>query len=106
MGGSYRSYRTYRAYRTYKIQCVNCPKCGHVAAFGAEECERCGVIFSRVRVPRRYELEDEVVRDGRMGPAEWKILGGGLAAAILVYAIPFTRFVFSAIVTLFHEFGH
>jgi hypothetical protein len=84
---------------------MDCPKCGHAAAFGALECERCGVIFSRavlrVRAPRA-----EVVEDGRIGPTEWKILGFGLGAAILVYAIPFTRFVFSAIVTLFHEFGH
>lgn len=42
----------------------------------------------------------------RAGRAEWRILGIGLAAAIVVYAIPFTRFVFSAIVTLFHELGH
>lgn len=34
------------------------------------------------------------------------ILGSGLAAAILVYAFPLTRFILSALVTLFHEFGH
>ena len=30
----------------------------------------------------------------------------GFGIAVLVYAIPFTRAVFSALVTLFHEFGH
>jgi len=55
----------------------------------------------------RAELEDEErVEDGRIGKRELKILGFGLMAAILVYALPFTRFVFSTLVTLFHEFGH
>src|SRR6185436_7236980 len=56
--------------------------------------------------PRPYVLEEERIEDGRIGASELKILGFGLAAAIIVYVIPFTRFVFSAIVTLFHEFGH
>ncbi len=48
----------------------------------------------------------EVV-DGQIGrSAELQVLGIGLALAIVVYAIPFTRFVFSALVTLFHELGH
>ena len=90
---------------------MDCPKCGHEAPDGALECERCGVILandslSRTPLPRPYVIEEERVADGRMGPAEWKILGFGLIAAIVAYAIPFTRFVFSAIVTLFHEFGH
>ncbi|HVE72866.1 MAG TPA: hypothetical protein VNI54_15980 [Thermoanaerobaculia bacterium] len=90
---------------------MDCPKCGHPAFPGALECERCGVIFSkasqwRTPVPRSYVIEEERVGDGRMGPAEWKILGFGLIAAIAVYAIPFTRMIFSAIVTLFHELGH
>jgi hypothetical protein len=50
--------------------------------------------------------EEERVADGRLGPAEWKILGFGLGAAVLAYALPITRFVFSALVTLFHELGH
>ena len=50
--------------------------------------------------------EEERVADGRLGAAEWKILGFGLGAAVLAYALPFTRAVFSALVTLFHELGH
>jgi hypothetical protein len=46
------------------------------------------------------------MEDGRIGAREAKSLGIGLGAAILVYALPFTRFVFSALVTLFHELGH
>lgn len=30
----------------------------------------------------------------------------GFIAALIVYVVPFTRFVLSALVTLFHEFGH
>lgn len=90
---------------------MDCPKCGQPAAFGALECERCGVIFSkashsRTAIPRPYVVEEERIADGRIGAHEWKILGFGLIAAILAYALPLTRFVFSAIVTLFHEFGH
>lgn len=88
---------------------MDCPKCGHEAPFGALECERCGVIFSKAShahtpLPRIYE-EDRVV-DGRIGAGEWRVLAFGLLMAVAVYLVPFTRFVFSAIVTLFHEFGH
>lgn len=90
---------------------MDCPKCGFEAARGATECERCGVIFSKAtRVPapvvRPYVIEEDRIEDGRVGATEWKIMGFGLAAAIVVYALPFTRFVFSAMVTLFHELGH
>lgn len=72
---------------------------------------QCGVIFARAtrgRAPviRPYVIEEERIADGRIGRSEVKILAFGLIAAILTYALPFTRFVFSAIVTLFHEFGH
>ncbi len=51
-------------------------------------------------------LEDAPVTNGRIGRSELLVLGSGLAAAIVVYAVPFTRMVFSLMVTLFHEFGH
>lgn len=91
---------------------MDCPKCGHQAAFGTLECERCGVIFAKVShsrtvVPPAYVAgEEERVADGRLGPTELKILAFGLGAAILAYAFPLTRFVLSALVTLFHELGH
>ncbi|MGZ5445746.1 MAG: hypothetical protein ACXWLY_31585 [Thermoanaerobaculia bacterium] len=90
---------------------MDCPKCGHPAPSGALECTQCGVIFARAtrgRTPiiRPYIIEEERIADGRIGRSELKILGFGLIAAILIYALPFTRFVFSAIVTLFHELGH
>lgn len=90
---------------------MDCPKCGHPAPSGALECAQCGVIFARAtrgRAPviRPYVIEEERIADGRIGRSELKILGFGLIAAIVIYALPFTRFVFSAIVTLFHELGH
>ncbi len=90
---------------------MDCPKCGHPAPSGGVECVQCGVIFARAtrgRAPviRPYVIEEERIADGRIGRSELKILAFGLVAAILTYALPFTRFVFSAIVTLFHEFGH
>lgn len=91
-----------------------CPKCGFESSETALECERCGVIFAKLSRAEEMPVvfaapapvDDEVVTDGRFGRHEAMILGFGLAGAIVVYAIPFTRFVASAIVTLFHEFGH
>ncbi len=98
---------------------MHCPKCGFEQPAGAE-CVSCGIIFSKyeesqafppVVPPPRSRMalrtpDPDVVLDGRVGPKELKILGGGLLAAIVIYAIPFTRFVLSAMVTLFHELGH
>ncbi len=71
------------------------------------------MIFSKLtstRTPRieirPYVIEEDRIADGRIGRTELRILGFGLAAAILAYAIPFTRWVLSTLVTLFHEFGH
>jgi hypothetical protein len=54
----------------------------------------------------RLDLTEDVVADGRVGNSELRILGFGLIAAVLVYALPFTRYVFSTLITLFHELGH
>jgi hypothetical protein len=95
------------------ISSVECPKCAFANPRGAIDCGRCGVVFAKfddesrepVFRPVRAEVEEKVL-DGRVGATEMKILGAGLAAAIVVYAIPLTRFIASLIVTLFHEFGH
>lgn len=91
-----------------------CPRCEFENERGALECARCGVVFAKLTRetpfpalrPRPAIIEDERIADGRIGRSELKIMGFGLAAAIVAYAIPFTRFVFSALVTLFHELGH
>lgn len=94
---------------------IACPKCGFEEAENARECARCGIIFGKYGAPppRRLDIRlrtgstsADVVPDGRVGAQELKILGIGLVLAIFVYAVPFTRMMFSALVTLFHEFGH
>lgn len=95
---------------------MQCPRCSFDNAAGAVECGHCGVVFSKLgdvapplrRRPPAGEPapNDDIIEDGRIGPKELKILGGGLAAAIVVHALPFLRFVFSALVSLLHEFGH
>jgi hypothetical protein len=82
---------------------------------GATECPRCGVVFGKWEssqpVPRRRRgpadgLILETVEDGRLGRQVAVLLASALAAALLVYFFPLTRFVLSTIVTLFHELGH
>jgi len=94
---------------------VACPKCGFEESEDARECSRCGIVFGKwsdgliaLRRPERppLHIDDDDVPDGRLGPAELKILGIGLVLAIIANAIPFVRFIFSAIITLFHELGH
>jgi hypothetical protein len=90
---------------------VPCPKCGFENDARALECAQCGVIFAKAMQARStlilpYVIEEERVGDGRIGVSELKILGFGLAAAILAYAFPLTRFILSTLVTLFHELGH
>lgn len=97
---------------------MQCPKCSFQNRPAAVDCVRCGVVFSKWKemqdfppvVPRPDRLAplqiDDRVTNGRIGPSELKIMGSGLLAASIVYALPFTRFVFSALVTLFHELGH
>ena len=96
---------------------MQCAKCGFDNALEVSECARCGIIFSKVqgvapaimpaRLPARSPaLHDDEIPDGRITRKELTILGAGLGAAIIAHAIPLTRFVFSALVSLLHEFGH
>ena len=72
-----------------------CPRCAFDSA-GAIECGKCGLIFARLKPARILQRREDPTR----------IVIIGLVAASVVFAIPFARFVFSAIVTLFHELGH
>ncbi len=51
-------------------------------------------------------IVDEPVLNGQLQRREIRIMVAGLVAAILFYWFPLTRFVLSALVTLFHEFSH
>ena len=98
---------------------MQCAKCGFDNALDVSECARCGIVFSKVLdaappvrrrppagEPAPHVFDDDTVSDGRITRKELTILGSGLAAAIIAHAIPFTRFIFSALVSLLHEFGH
>ena len=96
---------------------IACPKCGFEEPESARECSRCGIVFGKIGRPSpaaprhplpatRGEGTQDEIPNGRIGPAELKILGIGLVVAIIVSVTPFVSFVFSAIITLFHELGH
>lgn len=95
---------------------MNCPKCGFEQPAERVECARCGVIFAKWETsPAPTPLPDRIspraiitdsVQDGPLGAKEIRGLAFAFGVAMLVYIIPFTRFVLSAMVTLFHEFGH
>lgn len=112
------------------ISTMVCPKCGAAQPEFAVECASCGIVFSKwgrrenntspggqqfheeelrpapaPATARNFE-DIDAVTDGRIGRRELMILVPGLIAAIIVYSLPFLRFVISAMVTLFHEFGH
>jgi hypothetical protein len=89
---------------------VECPECRFPAPAGEAECPRCGVVLERrgtrtggrrpaaaatAPVSARWIERDEIV-----------VLAVGLGAAVVAHVIPLTRFVFSVLVTLFHELGH
>jgi len=95
---------------------MTCPKCGFEQPDGGVECSSCGVIFSKwdsspvaplqpARVPP-LAIVTEHVADGPLGRKEIQAIIIAFVVAMVVYLIPFTRFVLSALVTLFHEFGH
>ena len=107
---------------------IACPKCGFEEPESARECSRCGVVFGKLGRPspdaprhqspvpgpqsvgptgdRGLGTDADDVPDGRIGPAELKVLGIGLVAAIIVSVTPLISFIFSGIITLFHELGH
>jgi hypothetical protein len=96
---------------------MQCPKCGEERFPSVSECPRCGVIYAKWEhppvaatrprvVPQQTFADEEAVTNGAVGRSELTILGSGLAAAVLLYLFPLTRMIFSALVTLCHEFGH
>lgn len=72
---------------------MNCPKCGHVQA-GEKECERCGVIFARLRKkeedtapPGQAEMETTPMQRKNSGFAGWvAVLLVGLLAGWYAFA--------------------
>ena len=98
---------------------IPCPKCGFESPESATECSRCGIVFGKW-IPEAAHVgrasarlnglkpvpQDDGTADGRLGATEIRVLGIGLALAIIAHAIPFTTFIFHPINTLVHELGH
>ncbi len=88
---------------------MQCERCAFENPLAATECARCGVVFGKQRSHTSVAAPADtldIVPDGRIRRKELTILGVGLAAAIIAHALPFVRFIFSALVSLLHEFGH
>lgn len=87
-----------------------CLKCGFENDVSALECAACGVVLSKARSARAPMVGSDRRIDTPSGTRislnQWKILAVGLGLAIVVFAVPPTRFISSAMVTLFHELGH
>jgi hypothetical protein len=95
------------------VESIICPACAFEQDNGTETCGRCGVVFAKVRTgpparrpsmptPIDLSITDSIDPDRRA----WRLLAGGLAAAVVAHALPFVRFLLSPLVTLLHEFGH
>jgi len=85
---------------------IPCPICAFEQAEGGGTCARCGVVIAKARVGARplpgVPATDAAPREA----GAWKILVGGLIAALIAHAVPFLQFVLSPLVTLLHELGH
>lgn len=103
---------------------IACPRCGHAQRFAGAECERCGVVFARLR--GRRELEPVLAGGGAgsaaaapgfaAAPAEpcappidrrgWIAWGVGGALALLTQVLPWLQLLVGYFVVLVHELGH
>lgn len=84
---------------------IGCPVCAFEQDDGGDTCARCGVVFAKAHVESfrpALPIRDDAPRDDRA----WKLLAGGLVAALIAHAITPLAFILSPLVTLLHEFGH
>jgi hypothetical protein len=73
---------------------------------GDETCARCGVVIAKARVGARAMPSIPSVESAARDAGAWRLLAGGLVAALIAHSISPIEFVFSPLVTLLHEFGH
>ncbi|MBW2242716.1 MAG: hypothetical protein JRH01_12090 [Deltaproteobacteria bacterium] len=96
---------------------MRCPQCHHDQVFPGAECERCGVIFARLRHanpepiptarPEEKPEEDQDVPGGQRIDASGRraaAIGFGLAA--LTQFLPLLQMLIQYMVVLVHELGH
>jgi hypothetical protein len=85
---------------------IPCPLCAFENNDGGDTCARCGVVLAKARVGVPSMRSIPTVVDARRDAGAWKLLAGGLIAALIAHAIPFVEFILSPLVTLLHESGH
>jgi hypothetical protein len=81
----------------------SCFQCERELLEPFEECHHCGLIQSK-----RRSLARRSTRGARVSvdPEGRSALLLGAAIAVVLYLLPFTRFVFSYLLILIHELGH
>jgi hypothetical protein len=94
---------------------VICPRCSHDNHDFAIECERCGVVFSKLdrTAPAPPPIQTQVrtaavgtPTSPRLGSYEYKMLAFGVIAAAIAQIFWPTRAALGALKTLLHECGH
>ena len=95
-----------------------CPSCDYTQNEAFLECPACGVIVAKAvarqsglydpnqRTRSSTRADEERAPGANLSSAAWRALRLGGATALVVFAIPLSRFVFSYLIILIHELGH
>lgn len=81
-----------------------CPRCGHAQRIAGAECERCGVIFARLRA--RAALAPATAAAIPVSRDGWIAWGAGAALALVTQLLPLLQILVGHFVVLVHELGH
>jgi hypothetical protein len=98
---------------------MTCPRCGHAQRLAGPECERCGVIFARIRAaapapelapagpPLAWAADAAPEPDGAaIDPSGWRAFAIGAGLAVLTQLLPLLEVLVGYFVVLVHELGH
>ncbi|MBW3564785.1 MAG: hypothetical protein KY459_08670 [Acidobacteria bacterium] len=98
---------------------MECPKCGFQQLDDASECHRCGVVFGKLYdrpddghppvlppLPVAARVVNPAVARHPAEPPPYRMLAVAALVAIIFNYLPVVSWAMSALVTLFHEFGH
>jgi hypothetical protein len=84
---------------------IRCPRCGQAQHAAVPECERCGVIFARLRAPAESVRAPAPESPG-IDRAGWIACAVGAGLALLTQALPLLEVLVGYFVVLVHELGH